>query len=298
MDSKIKNWPIGKGLVNSIIDKIPLELHLPGYQYCGPGTKVQKRVERGDNGINPLDAACKTHEVIYDKCKQRKERMKADKELLKASLNRIKSDDASLGEKVAAVGVSAAMKAKISLPKIGSGVSINYKNHKISMKKKKKKRVTKKVNKNKTKKNKSSKMKPFTSVIQMIKASLRAGKPVGAKQAIQMALFAAKKSSSSPAIVKLPQIIPIPKTGGMLPLIPVFAGLSAIGSLAGGTAGIVRAIGAASEAKKQLNESQRHNEMMEAIAIGKSRKGNGLYLKPYRKGYGLYLSPYSFEKNL
>lgn len=295
MGSKIKKWPIGKGLVNSIIDKIPLEMHLPGYQYCGPGTKVQKRVERGDNGINPLDAACKTHDVIYDKCKKTKERIKADKELLKASLKRIKSDDASLGERVAAVGVSAAMKAKISLPKIGSGVSINRKNHKMSMKKKK---VTMKINKTKTKKNKSMKMKPFTSIIQTIKASLRAGKPVGAKQAIQMALIAAKKSSSSPAIIKLPQIIPISKTGGMLPLIPVFAGLSAMGSLAGGTAGIVRAIGAASEAKKQLNESQRHNEMMEAIAIGKSRKGNGLYLNAYRKGYGLYLSPYSFEKNL
>jgi hypothetical protein len=36
------------------------------------------------------------------------------------------------------------------------------------------------------------------------------------------------------------------------------------------------------------NESQRHNKIMEAIAI-KSEKG--LFLKPYKKGFGLYLNP-------
>lgn len=34
----------GKGLVNSIINKLPFELHLPGYQYCGPGTKLSINV--------------------------------------------------------------------------------------------------------------------------------------------------------------------------------------------------------------------------------------------------------------
>lgn len=27
----------GKGLINKIIDKLPFELHVPSYQYCGPG---------------------------------------------------------------------------------------------------------------------------------------------------------------------------------------------------------------------------------------------------------------------
>lgn len=27
----------GKGLLNKIIDKLPIELHVPSYQYCGPG---------------------------------------------------------------------------------------------------------------------------------------------------------------------------------------------------------------------------------------------------------------------
>lgn len=27
----------GVGLVDKLIDKLPFELHLPGYNYCGPG---------------------------------------------------------------------------------------------------------------------------------------------------------------------------------------------------------------------------------------------------------------------
>lgn len=37
----------GNGLINNIIDKIPIELHIPGYQYCGPGTNLKKRLLRG-----------------------------------------------------------------------------------------------------------------------------------------------------------------------------------------------------------------------------------------------------------
>ena len=76
--------------------------------------------------------------------------------------------------------------------------------------------------------------------------------------------------------------------GGFLPfLIPVFAGLSAAGALAGGAAGVVKAVNDSNSAKRQLDESKRHNEAMEAIALGK-----GLYLRPDKKGLGLHLKPY------
>lgn len=45
-------------------------------------------------------------------------------------------------------------------------------------------------------------------------------------------------------------------------------------------------------ANENLDELIRHNESMEAIALGKSRTGDGLYLKPYKSGLGLYLKPY------
>lgn len=27
----------GDGIIDKIIDKVPFEMHVPGYQYCGPG---------------------------------------------------------------------------------------------------------------------------------------------------------------------------------------------------------------------------------------------------------------------
>ena len=55
----------GQALLNKFINRPPIELHLPGYQYCGPGTKLVKRIALGDPGINPLDAACKEHDIAY-----------------------------------------------------------------------------------------------------------------------------------------------------------------------------------------------------------------------------------------
>ena len=41
------------------------ENHLPGYNFCGPGTQVKARLERGDFGVNELDNACRVHDVEY-----------------------------------------------------------------------------------------------------------------------------------------------------------------------------------------------------------------------------------------
>lgn len=60
----------GGGLLSSIsalpgkifnlgIDLLPVELHIPGYQYCGTGTRLQQRLNRNDSGINKLEQACK-----------------------------------------------------------------------------------------------------------------------------------------------------------------------------------------------------------------------------------------------
>lgn len=244
----------GGGIVNSLINKLPIELHLPGYQYCGPGTKLQKRLARGDPGINPLDAACKEHDIAYSKHKDIKERHKADQILENKAWSRVKSSDASVGEKAAAWAVTNAMKIK---RKLGMGL---------------KKKL------------------PFRkSVVSKAKNVMRKFKG-DVKEGSKLSLSAAKlavKEAGGKKRVRTPRIIPIPKQGGVLPLIPIFAGLSAIGSLAGGAAGIAQAVNKAKAAQKKLAESQRHNKMMEDIAL----KGNGLYLKPYRKGLGLYLRP-------
>ena len=110
----------GKGLVNSIINKLPVELPIPGYQYCGSGTKLKERLARGDPGINPLDAACKEHDIAYSKNRDNlNARHAADRVLTERAWKRVLAKDASLGEKAAAWGVANTMKAKT---KLGMGV--------------------------------------------------------------------------------------------------------------------------------------------------------------------------------
>ena len=41
------------------------ELHLHGYNCCGPFTKLDKRLARGDKPVNKLDAGYKEHEIFY-----------------------------------------------------------------------------------------------------------------------------------------------------------------------------------------------------------------------------------------
>lgn len=111
----------GRGVINTMIDKLPVELHIPGYQYCGPGTKLQKRILQGDQGINPLDEACKEHDIAYGASHKLQDRHKADKVLENKAWERIKAKNATKGEKVAAFGVATIMKTK---RKFGLGLGV------------------------------------------------------------------------------------------------------------------------------------------------------------------------------
>lgn len=105
----------GDKVLNKAIDLLPVELHLPSYNYCGPGTKLAKRLARGDKGVNPLDEACKAHDIAYSKYSDSEHRREADKILTERAWSRVKSDNASLGERAAAWAVTTAMKAKTKL---------------------------------------------------------------------------------------------------------------------------------------------------------------------------------------
>lgn len=105
----------GQGVLNTLINKLPFEAHIPGYQYCGPGTKLVKRLLRGDRGINRLDEACRQHDISYSKHTSTEDRHAADKILQQAALQRVKSRDSSLGEKAAALLVAGLMKTKRTL---------------------------------------------------------------------------------------------------------------------------------------------------------------------------------------
>jgi hypothetical protein len=48
----------GSGILEKTLYKTPYEFHIPGYQFCGPNTKLEEPLRRGDVGINGLDLAC------------------------------------------------------------------------------------------------------------------------------------------------------------------------------------------------------------------------------------------------
>ena len=250
----------GAGVLNTVINRLPFELHLPGYSYCGPGTRLRERLARGDPPKNKLDSFCRDHDISYALFKDLKRRHQADSILENSAWERVKAGDSSFGEKSSAWLVTNAMKLK---RKLGAG-----------------------------------KRKPLASIISQLRKQLkhegRGGGDVSKKKNISKLLKAARvtvKRIGGRRKFKIPRVIPLPKVGGILPLIPIFAGLSALGALSGGAAGIAKAVNDAKSAENKLKESKRHNQTMEAIALGK--KGSGLYLKKYKTGYGLYLKKMS-----
>lgn len=217
---------------------------------------------RGDPGINPLDAACKQHDIAYTNHNDTNSRYSADEKLQKLAMKRIFARDASMGERATALAVTAAMKAKRSLTKLGKGIG------KIRPRKRSKKTVT------------------MNTLVKNAKSAIKKSKPDNMEQAINIAVASVNKSMNGKRVMK-PRIIKLPKTGGVLPLLPIFAGLSALGSIVGSTAGVVKFINDYKDAQKQMEENKQHNRTMEAIAIGK-----GYFLRPYKTGKGYYLKPY------
>ena len=75
----------GRGLdIQKWLGKTGIEFHWPGYQYMGPGTKLAKRLKRGDSGINRLDKIAKQHDIDYSKAKNLRDKWRADTKMIKA----------------------------------------------------------------------------------------------------------------------------------------------------------------------------------------------------------------------
>lgn len=61
--------------------RLPGEKHLPGYSYCGPGTRLKDRESLGaeyTTPINCLDSVCKKHDYDYQKISESKYKTKDD----------------------------------------------------------------------------------------------------------------------------------------------------------------------------------------------------------------------------
>lgn len=214
-------------------------------RFAGPGTKLKERLARGERGINRLDELARAHDIAYDESNSLTDRHRADETLENQAWEVFKSKNTGIKEKAASWLVTTAMKAKRKL-----GAGCGFKKMVLAAKKAIKNKVNEK------------------NITKLVRTCLTAAKK--SKKS--------KKSKNS----KTPRIIPIPKKGGVLPLIPIFAGLSALGALTGGVGNIVKVV-------KELNSGKNT-----PINLGK-----GLYLTPHKgssykivKGKGLYLAPY------
>lgn len=266
------------GLIDTIVNKMP-EVHLASYQFCGPGTKLEKRLARGDPGINELDVACKEHDLAYATVEDSKGRRKADKILINQALKRVFSKDAKLGERAAALLVSAVMGAKRGLTKIGLGLR------------------GKNIHK---KKKRSSKQKSiaFRELVRGAKDSIETTKANDSLNGSIIAAIRHAKHIKRGKTVKIPRVLKLPKFGGKVhrylsldfqKIVPLLSGLSAIGSITASAVGVLKAVKDIDIAKKQLMNENYSSEKKIGRALslvyktGKNARGTGFYLKPYHQ---------------
>jgi len=77
-------------IVNAII---PGEKHLPGMRYCGPGTRLDLRLDEdgapkpGCETVDRVDEAALRHDIAYSKHNDLRHRNMADKEMIHSLLN-------------------------------------------------------------------------------------------------------------------------------------------------------------------------------------------------------------------
>ena len=78
----------GGGLdVQKWLAKTGIEFHWPVYQYMGPGTHLEKRLRRGDPGINRLDRIAKQHDIDYSRARSHQDKWNADDKMIRAITN-------------------------------------------------------------------------------------------------------------------------------------------------------------------------------------------------------------------
>ena len=63
--------PKGGSLLNKVINNLPVEMHLPGHNFTGPDTKLNKRLnpdltpKKWSKPINRVDKAVYNHDICY-----------------------------------------------------------------------------------------------------------------------------------------------------------------------------------------------------------------------------------------
>lgn len=260
-----------------------------------PGRKLKERLTRNVPGINELDRARKAHDIAHPITNDQKKRNYADNILAKAAWQHVEASVSGVAERLNALGAAGHMKAKARAVKDFGMVSAK----KMWGKKATKKKPT----------DRQILQRAVKTAREIVKLDKPKRSPDAAKLAVNVAKLAVKGHKLNKKTIEsgLPCIIPTPKVGGILPMVTKSAGLSALGAPMGGSAGAANAALPAQRPKKDLIETQRHNQTMESIALGgnirrgqnsmMARVGSDLQLNSCKNGLGLYLKPLNNSNN-
>ena len=118
-------------LVDNLINLLPFEIHAPGYHFCGPGTRLNERLEKGERSVKPHDDYCREHDIAYANSG---DRTKADCLLAKRAFARLLSETATTNERSVAL-VTTCTISKITFDKFSLYIKIIKKNVKKKLKK-------------------------------------------------------------------------------------------------------------------------------------------------------------------
>lgn len=100
-----------------MLEKLP-EIHIRGYNYCGPNTNLESRLACGEAPVNELDCACMEHDIAYAKSDDLNSRCIADKVLILRAIRRVFAKDSRIGERFTALLISCLITIKLFLCKI------------------------------------------------------------------------------------------------------------------------------------------------------------------------------------
>ena len=280
----------GRGLINKLIDACPVELHPFDYNYLGPGTHLDLRLEKGIKPRNPLDSLALTHDKAYAASSQLPsdsqllKRREADYALQEGAWNRFLDSETPSVERAMAYLTTNAMKAKHFL---GSGLKTkkkrsSYTKYPVILDDKEqemifnsKKPLTLKLGYERFQRTKESVMSetflPVTSYqLKRIKSSIHNKKSVEIKLSMKQLEYICKNN----------------KVGGFLP--SIIAALPAIGAIGTLVSSAVNAYNNKKANDALVKERIRHNKVIEKKNVinkndDQSIRGNGLFEQLMKK---------------
>ena len=91
----VKKGDAGRSFINILVNKLPFEMHLPGHNFTGPGTKLYERLNSDGTPkewsmpINRVDNAAYHRDICYSKQDDTKTRNEVYDKTMLGELNGI-----------------------------------------------------------------------------------------------------------------------------------------------------------------------------------------------------------------